>query len=275
MGKKKAAASKEKADKRPAWSIAVTKVNNGILHRLAYYSGIYCEKTYPMAKTDWAYVTNNGCVYLNPYRDATVGEWEYVISHCLLHLGFGHFREDRREDRAWEVACDMVVAKFLRDSHIGAQPPEFCFEFPFPVKDEEQVYQRLQETGVLSSSFSTMTNGRPDMVWSGKTDRLDYEELLAESLQTAMEDALRSAKGLPPERSRVWGKTKYLEARDWFLSSFPLLGAAAASFRIVDEPETVHRMNIPVAAVSPQMGELYINPRCHLELGEWKFVLAH
>lgn len=275
MGKKKAAASKEKADKRPAWSIAVTRVNNGILHRLAYYSGIYCEKTYPMAKTDWAYVTNNGCVYLNPYRDATVGEWEYVISHCLLHLGFGHFREDRREDRAWETACDMVVAKFLRDSHIGTQPPEFCFEFLFPVKDEEQAYQRLLETGVLSSSFSTMTNGRPDMVWNGKTDRLDYEELLAESLQTAMEDALRSARGLPPERSRVWGKEKYLEARDSFLSSFPLLGAAAAAFRIVDEPETVHRMNIPVAAVSPQMGELYINPRCHLELGEWKFVLAH
>jgi hypothetical protein len=103
----------------------------------------------------------------------------------------------------------------------------------------------------------------------------DYVELFAESLQCSIRDTLRTAKGLPIERSYFRDRAEYMEARDWFLSSFPLLGAVASSFRIVDDRETVQRMDIPVAAISPQMSEIYINPRCRLNRDEWKFVLAH
>ena len=73
----------------------------------------------------------------------------------------------------------------------------------------------------------------------------DYVELFAESLQCSIRDTLRTAKGLPIERSYFRDRAEYMEARDWFLSSFPLLGAVASSFRIVDDRETVQRMDIP------------------------------
>ena len=43
----------------------------------------------------------------------------------------------------------------------------------------------------------------------------------------------------------------------------------------MDSGDVVSRLNIPVAAISPQMGEIYINLRCRLDPEEWKFVLAH
>ena len=86
---------KTQQDSIPAWRKAVEKIEDGPLFRLAYCTRVYCSERYPMAKADWAYSTNDGDIYLNPHRKASVGEWEYIISHCLLHLGFGHFQKER------------------------------------------------------------------------------------------------------------------------------------------------------------------------------------
>lgn len=221
-------------------------------------------------------MTSGGDTWLNPQRDASAGEWEYIIGHCLLHLGFGQIREDRAGDPLWNTACDLVVNKFLRDSRIGTPPPEFQLEPPCLVKSEEQVYDWLaqQPREQWHSGFGTMGDGKADMVWTGPAET-DYPEVLAESLQSALRSMLREAKGLPSERSYCVFRPCYREAREWFISSYPLLGALAASFRIVDEEGAVARMNIPVAAVSPQLQEIYVNPRRRLGCDEWKFILAH
>lgn len=266
--------SRIKKEKVPAWVPAIRKVEEGPLFLLARRTSIRCDEGYPMARTDWAYVTSDGDIFLNPRREAAVGEWVYVISHCLLHLGFGHIREDRQGDALWNAACDLVVTKFLRDSRIGSPPPELRGELPCAVKSEEQVEEWLREQKPAQNLFSTMTQGRPDMLWRGKPYR-DYTEILAQSLQESMRDAVRAAKGLPPLRDACRLDAPYLEARDWFISGYPLLGALAASFCIVDDEGAVRRLNVPVAAVSPQLQEIYINPKCRLDLDEWKFVLAH
>ena len=263
-----------KKEKTPAWEQALGKIGEGPLFLLAWHTSVHCDDGYPMARDDWAYVTGEGDIYLNPRREAAVGEWVYVISHCLLHLGFGHIREDRQGDPIWNAACDLVVTKFLRDSRIGVPPPDFQNELPCAVKSEEQAAEWLRVQGPVQNLFSTMTRGRPDMLWRGKPRR-DYVEFLAESLQDSMRDAVRAAGGLPPMRENRQQAARYREARDWFVSSYPLLGALAASFRIVDDASAVRRLNVPVAAVSPQLQEIYINPGCGLDLDEWKFVLAH
>lgn len=235
----------------PAWSRALKKLYSGPLFQLAgsYSVTVRCDERYPIAKTDWAYVSNDGDIYLNPRREASVGEWEYIISHRLLHLGFEHFRKDRMGDPAWIAACDLTVTRFLRDSRIGTPPSEFLREFPLPIKDEEQTYQQLLDAPVPIGSFSTMTNGRPDMIWVKDNARNDYACLLAQSLQETIQNSLRAVQGLPPP---MWDFDRpYQEARDWFLSNFPLLGAVASAFRIVDDRETVRRLDISVAAVSP------------------------
>lgn len=252
------------------------RVANGPLFKLMRYADIYCDDSYPMAREDWAYVTNDADIYLNPKKTASVGEWEYIISHCLLHLGFGHIEREQAEDPAWNAACDYVVDQFLKDSHIGSPPAEFRGAALCPVKDEEQVYAWLNEhpEAVHRQIFSTMTHGRSDLRWE-RVSQIDFPAVFASSLQESMRDALRESVGLPPQRRRSARTGSIYEARDWFISSYPLLGVLAASFTIVDDADTVRRMGIPVAAVNPQLRELYINPDCRYKSGEWRFIMAH
>ena len=195
-----------------------------------------------------------------------------MIAHCWLHLGFGHFRE--HSDRLWNTACDCVVAKFLRDNHIGSPPQEYRLEFPFAVKNEEQAYQQLLNRPELAVKANySLTDGRSDMVWKEASDE-DFTQYLAHNLQNAIREAIVDAQYGVERKARRW-LTEYKKARDWFISSYPLLGAVAASFRIVDDKAVAQRMNLPVAAVNPTMQEIYVNPMARLTSDEWKFVLAH
>lgn len=59
------------------------------------------------------------------------------------------------------------------------------------------------------------------------------------------------------------------------MSSYPLLGGVAAGFKLVTDKLAVQRMNIPIAAISCQMREIYVNTAVRLTDQEWRFVLAH
>ena len=71
---------KLQSEQTPAWRAAMEKIGDGPLFRMLYHTRIYRSNRYPMAKADWAYVTNEGDIYLNPHRKASAGEWEYIIS---------------------------------------------------------------------------------------------------------------------------------------------------------------------------------------------------
>ena len=107
------------------------------------------------------------------------------------------------------------------------------------MKNEEQVYALLQEQPETRINFGTTFSGRPDMVWDGKPEG-DFTKLLADSLQESIQKALENAKySEQPSREK---SAVYTRAKDWFISNYPLLGALAASFRIVDNMDTVRRM---------------------------------
>ena len=97
----------------PTWKLAEARAENGPLFKLMQCARIYCDDDYPMAKEDWAYVTSDADIYLNQKKTASVGEWEYVISHCLLHLRFDHILQVRVDDLIWNTLCDYVVDKLL------------------------------------------------------------------------------------------------------------------------------------------------------------------
>ena len=264
---KKQAGREEK--KRPNWSQAWERVCcTGPFSFFAKCVSVRCGSSYPIGRDDWAYVTSEGEIYLNPRKEATVGEWEYIITHCMLHLGFGHFRPDG--DGLWNNACDIVVSNFLREAHIGSIPPNFEQAPPCDGRSEEQVELWLREHGA-AHGFSTMRD-RPDMVWT-KESRTDFPKRFAEALQNQLRYSLYELKETDGLERQTW--TPYREAREWFISSYPLLGSVAASFRIVDDESIVSRMNIPVAAVCPELKEIYIRPYTRLDAEEWKFVLAH
>ncbi|MBD5560324.1 MAG: peptidase [Clostridia bacterium] len=286
MGRRKhrKAAGKAEPKKPASWELAVTQLKKGVLGGLMQAVAVYRDNTYPMSKADWAYVTSDGHIFLNCHRDADVQEWKYVLAHCLLHLGLDHVREDRMADPQWITACDLVVTRFLSDNRLGRRPAEFDRPLPLPAKNEEDTLEQLRDLAGSPEclGFGTMT-GRPDMVWNGRPRPSwllqappDFPSIFAQSLQDAIVESLRMA-GEGPMRStrEIRRRQVWDEARSWFVSGFPLLGAVAAVFRIVDDEQTAISMHVPVAAVSAELQEIYINPRRTFDPEEWKFILAH
>ena len=153
---------------RPAWEAAWENLRGGMLRELVWLAALRTGKPGQMARDDWAFVTSQGEITFNPVRPGSVGEWEYVLAHCLLHLGMDHFQQERMSDPAWLAACDLMVTDFLRSSHLGTPPPEFRRTPHFLAKSEEQAYHYLQEHPELLAecAFGTLARGRPDLVWS-------------------------------------------------------------------------------------------------------------
>ncbi|MCD7882608.1 MAG: hypothetical protein LUI87_02700 [Lachnospiraceae bacterium] len=69
--------------------------------------------------------------------------------------------------------------------------------------------------------------------------------------------------------------TEVKKAARWFISSYPLLGSMAASFKIIEDTAFCIRNEIEIAAVDAIKGEIYVNPACGYSETEWQFVLAH
>ncbi len=252
-----------------------------VLGPLLERAATHFDDSYPMAKEDWAWVASNGNIYANRHRRAAPQEWAYVLAHCLLHLALGHIREDREGDPLWNAACDCVAARYLQDLHVGTVPGELDSPLPSNAREEERLYLWLKEhKDPAYFRFSTMSGGRRDMAWQGEARHwwsgpVDWRKLFAESLRDALRDAVDYAGGVraqPGERKR---RGPIQRAQEWFLSSYPLLGGVAAGFKLVDDPLAVQRLEVPVAAISVHMREIYVNAAAKLTEQEWRFVLAH
>jgi predicted metal-dependent peptidase len=110
--------------------------------------------------------------------------------------------------------------------------------------------------------------------WYGH--KIDWSACFAIGLSMAVTSAVNVAGGYEPylgaDKERL---TAAVKAKNWFISSYPLLGALAASFTIIEDPAVCARMNISVAAVDAYMKEIYINPAAGLDEYECRFVMAH
>lgn len=235
------------------------------------------------ARTGWAAVNENGIIYFNPKRDAEPEQWAYVFAHCLLQLGFGHFPL-KRPERAWIVACDVATVSFLRTLKFGRAPePIDLVELP-DLRDPDRLLEMFRYEGVPSAlgQLSTAGLGMPGCIENGEErsrymNRIpDWTGLLRVGLSDAVVQAVEVASGdrvalgkRPSDRSNAE------RARTWFISTYPLMGALAASFQIVEDVRVCQRMNVSVAAVWPAMREIYVNPAAALDSDEACFVIAH
>ena len=64
-------------------------------------------------------------------------------------------------------------------------------------------------------------------------------------------------------------------ARSWFVASYPLLGALAAAFEIVEDAALCELHDIAVAAVDSELRRVYINPKFAWTYPGMQFVMAH
>jgi predicted metal-dependent peptidase len=238
----------------------------------------------------WAMVSAEGRIYVHPERLAEPGEWLYTISHCLLHLGFGHFQK-RLHQREWDLACECVVWQFLATLNLG-KPPEHLRGLPalgsavLPGKTEEALFRHFQEKGIPADlpSYSLTGSTLSDMldtdpmpkrraVWMDEKKN-DWEKIFGAGLIQAVASVVDHAAGDTLQKRGKLSKT-VARARDWFVNSYPLLGALAASFEFIEDPLVCQRMAISVAAVNDSAKEIYLNPGAGLTEMECRFVIAH
>ncbi len=231
----------------------------------------------------WAVVTSQGTVHAHPTRRADPAEWTYVFAHALLHLAFGHFAPDFLvDDRpTWNAACDAVVAEFLSVVRVGRPPPEMSGPVVLPARTEAGLYRLFRNRGVPPDLRRLGTaGGQPrdmadvDPPRYGRDPRVDWPRLFGAGLSGAVAAAVDAAGGVThdgPRRTLTLAE----RAKRWFVAQFPLLGALAAGFTIVEDNLVCTRMQISVAAVSAEDGEIYVNPAAALDGDECRFVMAH
>lgn len=230
----------------------------------------------------WARVTGDSVVIADAGRAGDVDEWIWVLSHCLLHLGFGHLDADRDGpfDAAQHAAACLAVTRFQRDLRIGRAPMFVPDDLP---GTEESLLALHWRQGGVPAAYTGLGAGgygpdfaRPTGPAPEPTGIVapTFAELFAVGLSsaaTAAVDAVGEARrATEPSRAGPWER-----AREWFVSSYPLLGALASGFRIVADAEVARSADIAVAAVDPALGEIYVNPLITMEPPERRFVIAH
>lgn len=234
-------------------------------------------------KDGWVVVTADGQIHAHPTRRAEPAEWAYAVAHGLLHLGFCHFARGRdKRSREWTAACCGVVSRFLADLKFGRAPVGLAFVADGPSRSEDVLYQQFCELGVPNQASLCVPSGLrcdPDErrgTYRGWGQPPDWEALFGQGLAEAVESAVVTASGreiVSDGRGRV--NTPAGRARAWFVSSYPLLGALAAHFEVVEDSKVCERLDVAIAAVAEAAGEIYVNPAAHLNDEECRFVLAH
>ena len=233
-----------------------------------------------------AIVMQTGEIHAHPTRRAEPAIWARGIAHCLLHLALGHFVE-KENPFFWNVACDCAIEKFLSDLKFGKSLNDGFL--PSGINDENRLYTRFLENGLGKEyvGFGTSTEKSRDMFFVDKNpshsryygrNKMNWSAAFAEGLALAVKSAVDVAAGEIDCISFEKGKnilTNAQIARRWFISSYPLLGAIAANFKIIEDPNVCQRMEVSIAAISCYLQEIYINPAANLSQSECRFVMAH
>jgi predicted metal-dependent peptidase len=281
-----------------------------LAHTAAWYA--VNDHRYRCPPDGWAVVTSDGHIYLHPKRRGQPEEWAWVAAHCLLHLGFDHLAAHRLDgwsaavglpngarwdhsgagfDAAWNLAACTAVNRFLAHLKVGRPPAGLGGPTGFEhlagqaTEAEEEFARQLRElTSPLNLAGSGTGGPGGDLRWAGLPAKgswpgpVKWPDLLGAGLADAVGAAVDVAGGAAESLTTEFGpntRSQWRQALGWFVSSYPLLGALAAAFKLVEKADVCQVHGIAVAAISPTAAELYVNPRTSLTQQESRFVIAH
>ena len=241
-----------------------------------------CSRSGPFSEIQaYVQVDTGGNIAADSHHKLKQDEWAFLIAGCMLHLGFGHWNKEIPEQkrRIWNMAAVIFNFRFIREMKIGKMPG-FCLvlqgEFPESV---EGIYRDLLDgglTGEIESCFAQlgydMNWKKPDPRWTLRNRKADYGAFMAEGIRRYAYKSLRPDFREPGEGA-LSRETR--EALDWFVSSFPLLGALASGFTVIEDAELCSRMEVSVAAVNSSLKEIYLRPVQWPDIQEVRFILAH
>jgi len=241
----------------------------------------------------WALVTKEGVIYPNLGRMADEKNWAYIIAHAMLHLALDHF-QPKADPIAWNVACDYVVERLLRNFKIGT-PPIKIADLHLPAKTEDALYTHFIEYGIPNEAFDLGMSEAYTCDLEFKTESRfqycptmpDYPDLFAKGLRHALKNTIATVSRLDVKADQ---QSLPQQCKQWFINNYPLLGSLATTFEIIEDPVACQALNITIAAVDISQKRIYFNPASYVSrmddnwhvagkriesVEEMRFVMAH
>ncbi len=277
---------------------------------LVYEHDVFCHFAYyvriagkgEIGKKTPACSEANGTILVNKQMSLSPRQWAFAIAHCILHNCFGHYDLDKVpgymvrdeagrttkkasfNEKLWNIACDIYVDRFLHDIKFGDplyQSPVGAIPFSV-MEDEQKIYEFLlrEHWDEDNNIYGVGAVDSMDMIGLDKPPEYGQNRWgIQERNEFAFDFAYYLARSVSNAIDRVadhndedsFGK----KIASWFINAFPLLGAIAASFEVVDDIEECRKYDISIAAVDAYEGIIYINNSRHLSDVEWRFVMAH
>ncbi|MCK5727081.1 MAG: hypothetical protein KAH22_09685 [Thiotrichaceae bacterium] len=215
-------------------------------------------------------------VILNIQHKLSVQEWVYILSIIYLHIALNHL-QNKKHPIEWQTACEIYVLSFIKKIGIGKRPAKFMIP-PFeslPIRDEHSLMSyfidndnvnRYRQYGLGTWKLSS------DDTFTEKAEA-ERSRAFALGLQKAVQAAVNQSSNHMASQSTVSEVLK--QANHWIISSFPLLSALASNFTLIEDQDVCERMQIDIAAINPELQEVYLNPRWDFDKQELIFILLH
>lgn len=221
----------------------------------------------------------------NPWRRATPEEWAHVFGQALLHHYLCHADPTRR-DEARQVACALVAEDFMAGVGLGRRPEALTTpDLPSLGRDLETIASTLRNDGDAMALYGGrgLAVEAPTFAFEGEMAplppavRKQRQEVLAAAIRASVLDAIQKAGDAArgPATPARDPNSLAQRARAWFVAKYPLLGALAAAFDIVEDADLCDQFDISIAAVDSELRRVYINPRFAWTYGGMQFVMAH
>ncbi len=224
---------------------------------------------------------------LNGFKRAQPDEWANIIAQASLHVALCHI-DPRRGDIPWRIACELMAADMLRHISIGRRPEAMPYlDHELPARTPEAIADIILQDGAEAieayGGHSIAGSHHPAWVVVGTVPAFDeatrkaHQDRLAAAIRhniaSAVETAGSAARGSGTARRNPNSLAE--RARSWFIASYPLLAALAAAFEIIEDADLCARLDIRIAAVDPELRQIYINPKFPWTTDGMRFVMAH
>lgn len=270
---------------------------SGVMSYLDFYD-YYSEKRMmiqadvEMKEHQIAILYENGVIFYNSKLKYHEENWEFIFALITLHYCFDLVKKSPENKKYYlnEISKMVFCIDFLKNLKIGEPIPEFDIIADLSsmkIKNEYSFYSIAHIEGI-PDKFKTCTFSRGDHAslhyrplfnspWAERNYKAtDYQEVFADSLMNNAKKTLQlKSNSFHSDEDLKKLNTLPYKARSWFISHYPLLGALAASFEIIEDVKICQSMSISIAAVSPSLREIYINPLANLNFENMKFVMAH
>ncbi|OKL50860.1 vWA domain-containing protein [Buchananella hordeovulneris] len=226
--------------------------------------------------------------YVHPTRREEATHWTYLLARALLSQCLDLWEKDRGEWSAWSSAVDVTTAQMAQGLRVGTPPPSMTLPDSLPQWDTDRWYREFVEHGVPEWAYALSLAGPGEdtlehpSAWTERHMWDTWPEIFAAAVASSVREAVEAAAGAHGGRVAQPGvaehsklSTSTWRARDWFISSFPLLGSMVASFTFIEDADICRREQIEVAAVDEELRTVYLNPIQQLSEESKRFVIAH